>query len=119
MKHLLIFVVIALSAVLIFQGRANAQPMPPSCVCVENQLLAPEPNVVSESGNISISWEWGNADSYRVLYWKGNETPQEHLTTDTTWTFPSLGTGSYTIIVEAYDLLGNSLFSDPVALDIL
>ena len=88
-------------------------------VVSNNELVKPSANLTTENNNIYLNWSQSNADLYRVLYWKGNNAPQEQITTSTEYTFPPLSTGSYTVVVEAYDELGNSLFSVPVTLEVL
>ena len=82
-------------------------------------LVAPSVSVVAVNSGISLNWNDSNANQYRVLYWQGNNAPQEHITTSTTYTTPPLSIGIYTVIIEAYDELGNSLFSAPVILEVL
>ena len=84
-----------------------------------NALVKPSVNLSTENNSIYLSWSQSNANQYRVLYWEGNNAPQEQLTTSTEYTFPSLSAGLYTVIVEAYDIIGNSLFSAPVMLEVL
>ena len=74
----------------------------------------PVVNVAEENGRIILNWNNTEADQYRTLYWKGNDAPQEYMTKNTTYTLPLLSQGTYTILVEAYDTLGNSWFSVPV-----
>jgi hypothetical protein len=74
----------------------------------------PVVSVTLKNGSLNLNWNDVNAHQYRVFYWHGNETPQEHMTNSTTYALPSLTSGTYTIIVEAYDELGNSLFSAPI-----
>jgi hypothetical protein len=82
-------------------------------------LKAPSVSVVTNGSSANLSWDNSNADQYRILYWEGNNAPQEYITSSTDYTLPTLGLGFYTVIVEAYDELGNSLFSTPVTLDVL
>ncbi len=64
-----------------------------------------------------VFWDDSNASQYRVIYWQGNNPPQQYLTNQLEFTAPELDTsGEYTVIIEAYDDLGNSLFSDPDAI---
>ena len=78
---------------------------------------APKVEVQVQNGRFSLNWNDTNAEQYRVLFWHGNEAPGEHLTTDTVFTLPPLSRGDYTVIVEAYDALGNSVFSTPVSVE--
>jgi hypothetical protein len=82
-------------------------------------LKAPSVSVVTNGSSANLSWDNSNADQYRILYWEGNNAPQEYITSSTDYTLPTLGLGFYTVIVEAYDELGNSLFSTPVTLEVL
>ena len=82
---------------------------------------APVVNVSENSGSTILNWNDSNADQYRGLIWQGdevnlfgNDAPQEYMTNTITYTLPSLTSLTYTIIVEAYDELGNSSFSAPV-----
>ena len=84
-------------------------------------LIKPVVNVSENSGSTILNWNGSNADQFRVLIWQGddvnlfgNDAPQEYMTNGITYTLPSLTSLTYTIIVEAYDELGNSLFSAPV-----
>ena len=77
-------------------------------------LAAPVVNVTANGASTILGWDGSNADQYRIFYWHGNEMPQEHTTNSTTFTLPPLSRWTYTVIVEAYDSLGNSLFSAPV-----
>jgi hypothetical protein len=81
-------------------------------------LKVPIAWVTEENDCFTLNWDDSNADQYRVLYWRGNEAPQEHITTNTAYTIPTCGV-IYSVIVEAYDELGNSLFSQPVTTDVL
>ena len=90
-------------------------------VTSSSKLLAPSVNIAVERDRINLNWNDSNADQYRVLIWQGddvnlfgNDAPQEYMTNGITYTLPSLTSLTYTIIVEAYDELGNSLFSAPV-----
>jgi hypothetical protein len=77
-------------------------------------LAAPVVNLTANYGSTILCWDGSNADQYRIFYWHGNEMPQEHTTNSTTFTLPPLSRWTDTVIVEAYDSLGNSLFSAPV-----
>jgi hypothetical protein len=75
-----------------------------------------------ENGNspccLKLTWDDMNAAQYRVLYWQGTDAPDEITTTGTAYTLPPLSRGDYTVIAEAYDALGNSVFSAPVAMKV-
>ena len=74
----------------------------------------PVVSVGKQNGKIILNWNVTEAVQYRVLYSQGNDAPQEHTTKSTTFTLPPISAGTYTIFVEAYDALGNSVFSVPV-----
>jgi hypothetical protein len=84
-----------------------------------NSLKTPSVNLEVDGNDVRLNWSKSNADQYRILYWEGNETPREFVTSDTEYMFPPLASGTYTVVVEAYDVLGNSLFSMPVMLEVL
>jgi hypothetical protein len=70
--------------------------------------------------SIVVFWDQSNASHYRVIYWEENQIPQEYLTSDFEHTSPPLTLSSeYTIIVEAYDEFGNSLFSEPSTIEVI
>ncbi len=96
------------------------EPVPPEPVPPEPvPLAAPVVNLGANGDSTILDWNNSNANQYRVLYWQGNENPQEHMTNSTTYTLPPLSSGVYTVIVEAYDALGNSLFSTPVTVRVI
>ena len=76
-----------------------------------------------ENGNSpccqKLTWDDMNAALYRVLYWQGTDAPDEFTTTGTAYTLPPLSSGDYTVIVEGYDARGNSVFSAPVAMEVV
>jgi len=78
------------------------------------ELLTPSLNVTSDAGVLTVNWNDAGAQSYRVLFWGPNEVdPMESFTTQLQFsTFLDVD-GQYSVIVEAYDELGNSLFSEP------
>jgi len=90
-----------------------------STISSTNELKAPSVNLEVDGNDVYLNWTESNADQYRILYWEGNEAPQEFVTSGTEYTFPPLASGTYSVVVEAYDGLGNSLFSVPVMLEVL
>lgn len=71
-------------------------------------------------GNLTISWTDANAASYRVLFWNEQGQLHEWTTSGNTQVIPapqSTQAGQY--IVEAYDALGNSIFSEPTSTEAL
>jgi hypothetical protein len=81
-------------------------------------LTTPIVNVVMNDQQLQLQWTESFASSYRVLYWAEGEAPQEATTNDQTYIFSTLNTDAYTAIVEAYDDLGNSLFSAPISVEV-
>ena len=83
-----------------------------------DDMSMPRVNVTEDNNRITLQWNDTNAAQYRVLYWHDDEDPQEYLTTDTTYITPSLISERYTFLVEAYDDLGNSRFSEPTLVEV-
>lgn len=81
-------------------------------------LQVPQVANQTENDQLTVSWSDSNAQQYRVLYWQGSEAPQEFITSDLTFTSSPLSAGSYQVLVEAYDELGNSLFSAPMTVEV-
>ena len=81
-------------------------------------LTTPIVNVTMIDQQLQLQWTESFASSYRVLYWAEGEAPQEATTNDLTYIFSTLNTDAYTAIVEAYDDLGNSLFSAPISVEV-
>ena len=100
-------------------------PAPPS-----GELIIPIVNVVMNDQQLELSWSESFASLYRVLYWEGDEVPQgapqlapqlapqTATTNNLAYVTATLNTGTYTVIVEAYDELGNSLFSAPTSVEV-
>jgi len=113
-----IFYVMPAIVLLVACGFRENSDYPP---VTSSKLLAPSVNIAVERDRINLNWNDSNADQYRVLIWQGeqagvwgNDAPQEYMTNSPTYTLPPLTSLTYTIIVEAYDELGNSSFSAPV-----
>ncbi len=85
---------------------------------VENQDLQ-KPQV--KVSNNQLRWSQSYASEYRVLLWLNDQDFSEHFTDKRQFNPALLGLtpGQYVAIVEAYDTAGNSLFSDPVNLEVL
>ena len=83
----------------------------------DGQLIAPTVTDNSNNSGLSIRWNDSNAESYRVLFWTGDDSPQEHQTSDLEFTI-NTASGNYQVIVEAYDELGNSMFSTPISVEV-
>jgi len=116
-----IFYVIPAIVLLVACGSPENSDNPPVTSPLSRELLAPSVNIAVERDRINLNWNDSNADQYRVLIWQGddvnlfgNDAPQEYMTNNITYTLPSLTSLTYTIIVESYDELGNSMFSAPV-----
>lgn len=68
---------------------------------------------------ITVTWTDANASSYRLLYWYESEaTPTTVNLLGTSYSYTPAAPGQYRHQVEAYDPQGNSLFSDPVFVDV-
>ena len=84
-----------------------------------NTPTVPTVEVLRENGELNLIWDDMNAALYRVLYWQDSDAPDEFTTAGTAYTLPPLSRGDYTVILEAYDSLGNSVFSAPVSMEVL
>ena len=88
----------------------------------ENAAFA-KPNIysVQQSGeSIEIFWDPVSAAEFRVIVWPVNDLPQTYVTQEFEFSTPVLNSsGEHIIMVEAYDELGNSLFSDPSTLEVM
>lgn len=77
-------------------------------------------NGENDSSDFVVSWNDVNADLYRVLFWANDGTVYRPTTTalslSITAVMRALG-GS--LVVEAYDTLGNSVFSVPIYVEAL
>lgn len=72
-----------------------------------------------------ISWTETEAGEHRVLYWRDEESRPLTINVASddiqgalrrTASFVPQQAGTYRVVVEAYDAMGNSLFSDPVSM---
>jgi len=81
-------------------------------------LSIPIVNVVNSGSQLEVSWSDSNAYRYRLLYWKEGEKPTQHSSHSLNFILEVLTSGNYFILVEAYDELGNSLFSKPVSVEV-
>lgn len=102
-------------------GSSGEAGSPISDVLDDGSLAAPRILGSVDAQQLNLFWRDSNADSYRVLYWLEGSTgaPSEYVTNALGYSTPSLSPGRYSVIVEAYDELGNSLFSDPLSLEVL
>jgi hypothetical protein len=88
-------------------------------ITVEDRDLGqPVVNIQSNGSEIQINWNDVNAAQYRVLYWQNGTRPLEQITTSNNLNLANLSSGTYNIIVEAYDTLGHSIFSVPVQIGV-
>ena len=83
----------------------------------ENSSI-PIVKVVNSGSQLEVSLSDSNAYRYRLLYWKEGEKPTQHFSHSLNFTLEVLTSGNYFILVEAYDELGNSLFSKPVSVEV-
>jgi len=90
------------------------EPLPP----LVQDLIQPILTADVVGNNINLSWSESNASEYRVLY-RRNGLSFEEFTTNHQLSLGNLQSGNYTIYVEAYDELGNSLFASPARVTVL
>ncbi len=97
----------------------SATPTPtPEPSPTPEPLTAPTVEMSGTGGTLALNWSGSNAVSYRVLYWSiAQADPIETLTSGQSFS-QSVADGTYTIVVEAYDELGNSLFSAPAQVEV-
>ncbi len=90
----------------------GAEPLPPYVKLSSINFV----NIGDDNGSPRLFWGDANAISYRLLLLRGNQSPLEILTSTNEYTFtdPSQLQGISTLIIEAFDSLGNSVFSAPV-----
>lgn len=81
-------------------------------------LSIPIVKVMNSGSQLEVSWSDSNAYRYRLLYWKEGEKPTQHFSHSLNFILEVLTSGNYFILVEAYDELGNSLFSKPVLIEV-
>ncbi len=84
-----------------------------------SDLVKPVVSASVDGSVLNLSWDAEGASSYRVIYWLENRVePSEFETASSAFSSPPLTAGSYTVLIEAYDALGNSLFSDPTEIGV-
>lgn len=81
------------------------------------ELGIPKASVKAADGMMQVSWSDASAVRYRVLALRESESPREATSVGLRADLPA-EPGSYSVVVEAYDALGNSRFSDPVAIEV-
>lgn len=93
----------------------------PSTTATEAAFAKPNVYSVNQIGDsIEVFWDPVSAKEFRVIIWPENDLPQIFVTTSFEFSTPEImSSGEHIILVEAYDELGNSLFSDPSALELL
>lgn len=100
------------------------KPVTPPVTPVDPNLPTPTlteitVTALNSSTALNLSWNDPNAERYRVLYWNPQgelrqwETVQQNNIIATT----DLSAGGQ-VIVEAYDTLGNSIFSAPITVEV-
>ncbi|AWB66000.1 hypothetical protein C2869_05905 [Saccharobesus litoralis] len=103
-------------------GLGNNSDLYPFEYSSSTAIALAEPVVTSQvTGNqVSLSWADSGANQYRVLYWYGNETPNEIVTQALNVTLNDLSqlTG-LTILIEASDERGNAVYSQPIIVEAL
>jgi hypothetical protein len=92
----------------------NAEATANITITVENTELI-RPLLIAEvrDSNLELYWTESFASKYRVLYMAEGQTPIQLFTNVVGMTINNPQSGNYTFYVEAYDELGNSLFSSP------
>lgn len=85
---------------------------------VSAALRVPQVSAVIDNGQLQIQWSDAGAMRYRVVYGQDNQIPMVRVTAERSLQVANLSAGTYRIIVEAYDALGNSLFSVPVLIEV-
>ena len=113
-------------------ARPTSLPLPtqtPEALPTPNADPTPSPDVISQDNRptvfaeidenqLFIEWTDVQAAGYRILYWSNTiETRELFSHQDHFVSLPLSAPGVYTIIVEAYDNLGNSYFSEPVFME--
>ncbi len=67
--------------------------------------------------NLELNWTDLSANNYRILIWSGNATPLIFNAVGTELE-TAIAPGDYTLLVEAYDELGSSVFSEPEFIEV-
>lgn len=80
----------------------------------ETGVTTPTLSANVNNKTLNVSWNNVSAASYRVLVWQDQTSAPIVVTTSNLNSSVALAdAGNYTIMVEAYDALGNSVFSEP------
>lgn len=83
------------------------------------ELTKPQLQTTVLSGQVAVSWSPTAAANHRILVWfEDDVAPQEYSTESFSYDVPISAAGRHLVIVEAYDALGNSLFSDPAVVEV-
>ncbi|MFT5082504.1 MAG: hypothetical protein ACI9Y1_000529 [Lentisphaeria bacterium] len=85
----------------------------PTATPAPEKLEVPEITLLIRDGAIRVTWTDVDAVNYRILYWLPSEAPTEFKTSGFSYESALPGPGRYSVVVEAYDRLGNSVFSAP------
>ena len=73
---------------------------------------------VFDGDQFLLEWTDMQADRYRIIYWSETQQTTIHFSNENFFVTPPIAEpGRYTLIVEAYDELGNSYFSEPVFME--
>lgn len=82
-------------------------------------LSKPNASVLVGGSRLNVSWDNVQAVLYRVMIWSENSrTPETRELEVTSTTIDTSLSGELTLVVEAYDVLGNSVFSDPLYMEV-
>ncbi len=97
-------------------GSGPSGSNPPS----DGPITQPSVQLSFDSGMLNVSWNDANAQSYRVLYWINSDPAlNESMATGNEHAISATENGTYTLLVEAYDDLGNSVFSNPQQIEVV
>ncbi len=80
-------------------------------------LSKPDISVTITSQGLRVVWGQSNG-IYRILYAVDDQEPLEMMAAGPSSTLPIDTFGNYMVIVEAYDHVGNSIFSDPAFIQV-
>lgn len=93
----------------------NSDPTPNGELESPQKLTQLVVNTELTNSTLSLSWNQANAVSYRVLLIDGNHTPTEIITSELTYSFTDLELiQDFTILIEAVDARGNSVFGQAI-----
>ena len=94
-------------------------PYAPDPLVFDRELREFELIGSSDGELLLLSWSDANAFQYRVLYGIQGERPTEQFTNATVFNSPNdIPLGVYEAVIEAYDEVGNSVFSQTVVVPV-